>query len=425
MSLLIKNGTVLTHRGHFNANILLWNGKIAVFTKNEPKADEVIDASGKLVMPGVVDPHVHFRQPGMSSEDWASGSKAALAGGVTTVLDMPNTKPPTTTLSRLEEKKTLISTSTPNGPLVNYGLHFGVTVENLEEVFRAVGWGTPTILAASAKVFMGSSTGDLLVRDLEVIRQVVRGSRLVSVHAEDEEIILMHADKPDHSSRRPKLAAISAIKKLLSVAQQGRVYVLHVTSWDEAELASPFYREATPHHLFLNSSALKEIGNYAKVNPPLREESDRRSLWQALKNNMIEAIGSDHAPHLKEDKAKENAPSGMPGVETSLPLMINASLNGLIGLEKVVELMCYNPSRIFSIKDKGKMELGADADITIVDPNLEKKVTAEELHYKCGWTPYEGVRLRGWPIITIVGGKIAFREGEFFPVRGKEVSYAV
>ncbi|MEM4157580.1 MAG: dihydroorotase family protein, partial [Candidatus Methanomethylicaceae archaeon] len=139
MSLLIKNGTVLTHRGHFNANILLWNGKIAVFTKKEPKADEVIDASGKLVMPGVVDPHVHFSQPGMSSEDWASGSKAALAGGVTTVLDMPNTKPPTTTLSRLEEKKTLISTSTPNGPLVNYGLHFGVTVENLEEVFRAVG----------------------------------------------------------------------------------------------------------------------------------------------------------------------------------------------------------------------------------------------------------------------------------------------
>lgn len=424
MSLLIKNGTILTHRGRFNANVLLWNGKIAVFTKNEPKADEVIEASGKFVMPGVIDPHVHFRQPGMHSEDWSSGSRAALAGGVTTVLDMPNTKPPTTTIKRLMEKKALINESTLNGPLVNYGLHFGVTADNLDEVFRAVGSDSPNILAASAKVFMGSSTGDLLVKDIEIIRQVVGGSKLVSVHAEDEEVISMFADKPDHSSRRPKLAAISAIKKLLSVAQQGRVYVLHVTSLEEAELASPFYREATPHHLFLNSSAQKELGNYAKVNPPLREESDRMSLWQALLNNKIETIGSDHAPHLKEDKAKEDAPSGMPGVETSLPLMINASLNGLIELEKVVELMCYNPSRIFSIKDKGKMELGADADIVIIDPNLEKKVTADELHYKCGWTPYEGMRLRGWPIITIVGGRIAFREGEFFPVHGKEVSYA-
>jgi len=422
--LLIRNGKIITHRGHFEANVLLWNGKIAVFTKNEPKADEVIDANGKLVMPGVIDPHVHFRQPGMPSEDWASGSKAALAGGVTTVLDMPNTKPPTTTLLELEKKKALISTSAAGGPLVNYGLHFGVTTGNLEEVFRAVGWDSPTLLAASAKIFMGSSTGDLLVRDLETIRQVIRGSRLASVHAEDEAIIMMHSDKPDHTSRRPKSAAISAIRKLLSVGQQGRVYVLHVTSLEEAELASPFYREATPHHLFLNSSALKELGNYAKVNPPLREESDRRSLWQALLNNMIEAIGSDHAPHLKEDKAKENAPSGMPGVETSLPLMINASLSGLIGLEKVVELMCYNPSRIFSIKGKGKMELGADADITIIDPNLEKKVTADELHYKCGWTPYEGMRLKGWPVITILGGKVAFREGEFYPVHGKEVSYA-
>ncbi len=424
MSLLIKNGTVLTHRGLFNANILLWKGKIAAFTKTEPKADEVVDAHGKLVMPGVVDPHVHFRQPGIPSEDWEGGSKAALAGGVTTVLDMPNTKPPTTTIERLEEKKTIIKESTIKGPLVNYGLHFGVTTENLDEVLRTVGWGSTKSMAASAKIFMGSSTGDLLVTDLNIIRQVVRGSRLVSVHAEDEEVIAKYSHQPDHSSRRPKLAALSAIKKLLSIGQQGRIYVLHVTSWEEAELASPFYREATPHHLFLNSSTSKNIGNYAKVNPPLRDESDRISLWRALTNNMIETIGSDHAPHLKEDKEKETAPSGMPGVETSLPLMINASLKGLIGLDKVVELMCYNPSKIFALKDKGRIELGADADITIVDPNLEKKVTADELHYKCGWTPYEGMVLKGWPIITIINGRIAFKEGEFFPVHGKEVSYA-
>ncbi|MGQ9759507.1 MAG: dihydroorotase [Candidatus Methanomethylicaceae archaeon] len=425
MSILIKNGTIITHKGRFEANILVWNGKIACFTKNEPKADETVDAKGRLVMPGVVDPHVHFRQPGIPSENWGTGSRAALAGGVTTVFDMPNTKPPTTTIASLKEKKALIEESTKNSLLVNYGLHFGITSDNLEEVKKAVGWECTNPMAASAKVFMGSSTGDLLVRDINVIKQVVQISRLVSVHAEDEDIIRAHADRPDHTSRRPKLAAISAIKKLLSMGTRGRIYILHITSWEEAMLASPFYREATPHHLFLNASLLKAIGNYAKVNPPLRDESDRASLWRALLNNMIEAIGSDHAPHLKADKELENAPSGIPGVETSLPLMVDAALKGLIDLEKVVALMCYNPSKILLLKNKGKIELGADADLTIVDPNIMKKVSADELHYKCGWTPYEGMRLRGWPIITILGGQVAYKEGEFFPVHGKEVSYAV
>jgi dihydroorotase len=175
--------------------------------------------------------------------------------------------------------------------------------------------------------------------------------------------------------------------------------------------------------LFLNSSILSKLGNYAKVNPPLRDEKDRLSLWEALNNNLIDYIASDHAPHLKEDKEKEDAPSGVPGVETMLPLMMNAALNKLISLQKLVELMCYNPSRIFGLKNKGVIEVGADADIVIVDRKLERKVSADELHYKCKWTPYEGMYLKGWPVITIVNGKIAYKDGEFFQIKGNEVIY--
>jgi dihydroorotase len=423
--LLIRNGVVVTHKGQVHSNILLKDGKVDALTTSEPKADEVIEAEGLLVMPGVIDPHVHFRQPGMDSEDWRTGSKAALAGGVTTVLDMPNTKPPTTTTQRLEEKRRLVLESVANEPCVNYGFHLGATSDNMEEIQKVVGTDSSSPMCASAKVFMGSSTGELLLTDLGIIKQVIQRSRLITVHAEDETVIRKCAGERDHGSRRPKIAALCAIRKLLAVGIQGRIYVLHLTSWEEADLASPFYREATPHHLFLNASTTKGLGNYAKVNPPIREEGDRASLWRALNNGMIDTIGSDHAPHLRAAKDREDAPSGVPGVETSLPLMLDASLKGLLPLEKVVELMCYNPSKIFKIRGKGRIEPGADGDITIVDPGKERKVSGEKLHYKCGWTPYEGMVLRGWPTITILGGRVAFREGAFYPVQGREVSYAL
>ncbi|MGA2573220.1 MAG: dihydroorotase [Candidatus Methanomethylicaceae archaeon] len=426
MSLLIKNGTLVTHSWRAKANILLQEGKVESITVTEPSAEEVIDAEGLLVMPGVIDPHVHFRQPGMDSEDWKSGSRSALAGGVTTVLDMPNTKPPTTDAERLEEKRRLVLESVGSGPCVNYGFHFGATSGNMEEIWKVMDLGSiPELpMAASVKVFMGSSTGDLLLTDLKVLERIIHTSRLVTVHAEDEAVIKEHTGEPDHSSRRPKSAALSAIRKLLAVGVPGRVYVLHVTSWEEAALASPFHREATPHHLFLSTSSTSRLGSYAKVNPPIRDEADRASLWRALDSGMIDTIGSDHAPHLREAKEREVAPSGVPGVETSLPLMINASLEGLITLEKVVELMCYNPSRIFRIARKGALESGMDGDVTIVDPKKDHRVRGDELHYKCGWTPYEGMLLKGWPVATILGGRVAYRDGDFYPVRGEEVSYA-
>lgn len=423
MSLLVKDGMLVGHGGRARGNLLIEGGKIASITASEPAADIVIDADGLVVMPGVVDPHVHFRQPGMDSEDWRSGSTSAAAGGVTTVLDMPNTRPPTTSLHLLEEKQRLVESQSPS---VNYGFHLGATETNAPE-FAAAGASLARgaqRLVASVKVFMGSSTGSLLVENEEALAAILREARLATVHAEDEAVIREHASATTHQERRPKAAALVAISKLRRCARAGGVYVCHLTSWEEVELAAPFWKEATPHHLFLTSSQMDRIGGYAKVNPPLRGEQDRQSLWRALQEGRIDAIGSDHAPHLREAKESGTPPSGVPGVETALPLMLDASNKGLLPLEGVVGLMCRGPSLIFGLRGKGALEVGADADITIVDMGLERKVRADDLHYRCGWTPYEGMTLKGWPIVTVVGGAIAYREGSSYPARGSPVSYA-
>lgn len=222
--MLVRNGVVVTHKGQARANVLLKDGKVEALTGNEPQADEVIDAEGLFVMPGVIDPHVHFRQPGMDSEDWRSGSKAALAGGVTTVLDMPNTKPPTTTTGRLDEKRRLVLGSVAGEPCVNFGFHFGATSENIDDIAKVAGLDVPSPLGASVKIFMGSSTGELLLTDLGMIKQIIHKSRLATVHAEDEAVIKKCAGEGDHGSRRPKIAALCAIRKLLAVGiQEGSI----------------------------------------------------------------------------------------------------------------------------------------------------------------------------------------------------------
>ncbi|HRR54659.1 MAG TPA: dihydroorotase family protein, partial [Candidatus Methanomethylicus sp.] len=281
MSLLIKNGTLLLPDGARRGNLLVVGDKIASVTATEPRAESAVDADGMVVMPGMIDPHVHFRQPGMDGEDWLSGSMSALAGGVTTVLDMPNTRPPTTSAPLLSEKIRLIEAQTSSGPCVNYGLHLGATRSNANEVFAA-GLGHPPSRrmrrAASLKLFMGSSTGELLIDDDRTLKELLGTCQLSSVHAEDEAVIRASAGGRDHLSRRPKEAALSAIRKLLSWGTPGRVYVCHLTSGDEVDLASPFYKEVTPHHLFLTDDLLRTMGSFAKVNPPLRHESDRASL---------------------------------------------------------------------------------------------------------------------------------------------------
>jgi dihydroorotase len=422
VSLLLKNGTLVGHSGTTRANLLVSGGRIASITTSEPSADETIDAGGLLILPGIIDPHVHFRQPGMDSEDWSSGSRAAAAGGVTTVLDMPNTKPPATTAALLAEKEAMVSFQSP---CVNYGFHFGATETNAAEL-GSVGLSMAEgerRKAASAKVFMGSSTGTLLVQSEDALARILGGARLVTVHAEDEPVIRECAQLGTHEERRPKRAAISAISKLLRHAARGKVYACHLTSWEEAALAEPFWKEATPHHLFLTSSMMAEIGDYARVNPPLRGEEDRQSLWRAVAEGRIDTIGSDHAPHLRASKESSSPPSGMPGVGTSLPLMLDAANRGMITLENVVAMMSHNPARIFGLRGKGSLVAGADADITVINMAEERRVRSEDLHYKCGWTPYEGMALKGWPVITIVGGQLAYRDGVHYPARGSRVTY--
>jgi len=430
LSLLIKNGTLLLPDGARRGNLLVDGGRIASITVSEPSAESKIDADGMVVMPGMIDPHVHFRQPGMHGEDWLSGSKSALAGGVTTVLDMPNTQPPTTSAQLLSEKIKLIEEQTSGGPCVNYGLHLGATNSNSEEIIKA-GLGPASSkrprLAASLKLFMGSSTGDLLIDDDNRLKELLSASLLVSVHAEDEAVIRASRGGIDHLSRRPKGAALSAIRKLLAWGAPGRVYVCHLTSGEEADLASPFYREAAPHHLFLSESLMGTLGAFAKVNPPLRSESDRAALWAALADGKIDCIGSDHAPHTAASKrrAPASSPSGVPGVETALPLMFNAFLKEGLPMQRLVALTSRNAARIFRIPRKGALATGLDADIAIIDPNEVRKVRAEGLHYKCGWTPYEGMTVVGWPKHTIIGGEVAYSEGSFSKAKGRSVVYEV
>lgn len=424
----MKNGTLLLPGGARRGNLLLEGGKIVAVTTTEPKAESEIDAEGLVVMPGMIDPHVHFRQPGMDGEDWLSGSMSALAGGVTTVLDMPNTKPPCTSAELLSEKVALIGEQTSAGPCVNFGLHLGAARSNGSEIFK-VGLGNSGApcqqLAASVKVFMGSSTGDLLIDDEFKLKEVLGASRIVTVHAEDEPVIKANAGGVDHLSRRPKEAALSAIRKLSAWGVPGRVYVCHLTSGEEVDLASEFYREATPHHLFLTDAMMRSIGDLAKVNPPLRPEPDREALWSALVAGKIDCIGSDHAPHTIASKMSQSPPSGMPGVETSLPLMFSAFMKRGIPLERLAALTSMNAAKIFRIEGKGSLAPGFDADITIIDPKDERKVTSDRLHYKCGWTPYEGMTVRGWPRHTIIHGDVAYSEGSFSRARGRNIRYEI
>jgi dihydroorotase len=323
----------------------------------------------------------------------------------------------------------MIGAQTSGGPCVNFGLHLGATRSNKGEIFNA-GLGSAVGLgqrqqAASVKIFMGSSTGDLLIDDEQNLRETLGASRLVTVHAEDEPVIKASAGGIDHLSRRPKEAALSAIRKLRSWGVTGRVYVCHLTSGEEVDLASSFYREATPHHLFLTDSMMRSIGDLAKVNPPLRPEKDRESLWSALISGRVDCIGSDHAPHTMSSKMSKSPPSGMPGVETSLPLMFSAFMESGIPLERLAALTSANAAKIFRISGKGNLAPGFDADITIIDPKDERRVSSERLHYKCGWTPYEGIRVRGWPKHTLIFGEIAYSEGSFSRARGRSVVYEI
>ncbi|VVB68189.1 Allantoinase [Candidatus Norongarragalina meridionalis] len=419
---------------------VLFDSKIRKIGKNL-RADESFDARGMLLLPGLIDSHVHFREPGgEQKEGWETGSRAAAHGGITCVLDMPNTSPPTTSVAALEEKRRLVSKRS----IIDYGLHFGATSANVPEIMRAK--NIPAI-----KVFLGSSTGSLLLDENvhAVFAAAKKKKKPAFVHAEDEGAIKRFGDvfrkraaanprtysaASIHSMVRSNAAAAEAASRALRIAEKtgNRIHLAHCTTAQEAEIIAYAKKkgvhvtmEVTPHHLFLTSDDMKKLGNYGKVNPPLRSLKDVDALWAALRSGVVDTIATDHAPHMRGEKEADYwaAPSGMPGVETMLPLLLNAVSKRLLALEDVQRLCCENPAKIFGVKNKGRIAAGCDADMTIVDLRLAKKVRSEELLTKCKWSAFEGMPLKGWPVRVWSRGAMVFDGETIIPHEGREASF--
>jgi dihydroorotase len=448
--MLLKGGLVFFENAFSEKDVLIEKGKIkkvAAPGSLAAKKTETIDCSGLHVLPGVIDAHVHFRVPGAEKkEDWQSASRAALAGGITTVLDMPNNTPPTTSVEALESKRELVREQA----MVNYGFHFGAALDNLDEIEKAASAGF-----AAVKLFMGASTGNLLVDDEAVMAKVFalakKLDKPVCVHAEEEEIIRQNTNQAKnemwtdpapvlHSRVRSELAEVKALEKAFALqAEKGnRLHVLHLSTAkglalvEQAKKSSPLVScEVTPHHLFLYSFAwqqnpgLRELWNFGKMNPPLRSPGDEQALLKGLNAGAIDFVASDHAPHLKPEKevAYWLAPSGVPGVETLLALLLDASGQGKLALERIPKITSENPAKVYGLKGKGLIKEGFDADLTLVDLSQEWDVKNEELETKCHWSPFQGLKLKGRVKKTLVNGNLAFDEGEFNQFPGKEVAY--
>lgn len=394
-------------------------------------ADREVDAEGLTLLPGVIDPQVHFREPGLEyKEDFFTASCACAKGGVTSFLEMPNTRPLTTDQAALDDKLRRAAEKC----LVNYGFFIGATAENLPDLREA----NPT---PGIKIFMGSMHGALLVDQDTALEAIFsQGTRLIAVHAEDQARIRERRQQfagetnpAVHSQIQDNQAALLATQLALKLSKkyQRRLHILHMSTAEEAELLrqdKPAWvtAEVTPQHLLLNTDAYEKIGTLAQMNPPLRSPHDNEVLWQALLDGVIDFIATDHAPHTLEEKAKgyPNTPSGMPGVETSLPLMLTQAMQGRCTVAQVAHWMSTAVAKAYQIPRKGAIASGYDADLVLVDLETYHPVLREELQTKCGWSPFEGWNLTGFPVMTIVGGQIAYERGKLHTqVRGQALKF--
>ena len=420
MKTLIKNAQVVLLTGIESVSVLIENDRIAVVdAAAHTRADEILDATGLHLLPGVIDDQVHFREPGLThKEDLSTASQACAKGGITTYLEMPNTIPTTTSRERLAEKCALAAEKS----LVNYGFYIGATPNNIDELRLAI--DTPGI-----KIFIGSSTGDLLVDSQEALERIFAETALpLTAHCEDETTVQANkarfagtSDVADHSRIRDVPAAVTATRRALDLAHRHnhRFHVLHVSTGAEIELLSDhrglITGEACPHHLFFNTGDYQRLGTLLQANPSVKSALDNTQLWQALKSGAIQVVATDHAPHTLEEKQQPypQSPSGMPCVENSLALLLNQVHLGNCTLEQVVHWMCDAPARVWDIVGKGRITEGYDADLVLVDLSLTQEVRNEEQITKCGWSAWHGEKLTGWPVRTWVMGSEVYRAGSF------------
>ncbi|QDU87388.1 Dihydroorotase [Pirellulimonas nuda] len=431
MRTLIKNATVVLPTETLRAGVVIEGQKIAeVDPAPQLRVDETIDALGLHLIPGVIDDQVHFREPGLThKEDIAHASRACAKGGVTTFLEMPNTKPTTTTCDRLADKLTLAAGESR----VNFGFYIGATGANLLELKAAQ--RSPGI-----KIFIGSSTGDLLVDEQEALEHIFAETTLpICAHCEDEATVRANAarlagttDVADHSKIRDHAAAFIATKRAFDLARRHRhrFHLLHVSTGDEVDLladhAGLLTAEACPHHLLFSTADYARLGTLVQMNPSLKTVGDNEKIWQGLRDGLLQVVATDHAPHTLEEKLLPypQSPSGLPAVENSLALMLDQASRGRCTLRQIVHWMCEAPARVWDFVDKGRIEPGYDADLVLVDLNKEQQVLNGEQLTKCRWSPWHGETLRGWPVRTWVLGQQVFQDGRVDDsVRGQEARF--
>lgn len=433
--LLLKAGNVVLPEGTHNADLWIRGEKIYDIGSFDSKNfSRIIDCKGLHVLPGVIDTQVHFREPGAEhKETLETGMKAAAMGGVTAIFEMPNTNPLTVTPDALNEKLRIAALS----PWVDYSFYFGGTADN---ALHLAEWETLEGVCG-IKIFMGSSTGSLLVAtDPEVAAVLSNGKRIVAVHSEDE--MMMNENKKTllagsndpvmHPVWRSVESCLSSTTRLLRLARISgrRVHVLHVSTQQEMSLLADHKDIATvevlANHLTLNAPECYErLGTLAQQNPPIREKHHQDALWKGIQDGTVDILASDHAPHTLEEKAKlyPASPSGTPGVQTLVPVMLNHVNMGRLTLERFVDLVCCGPNRVHQIAAKGRIAKGYDADFTIVDMNRVETINNSQQVSRSGWTPYDGMRVKGWPIMTIIRGNLVMREGELLEAIGKPVRF--
>ena len=430
--IIFKNANITDEIKSYISDIGVKDGIISEIGNLNDDAETILNIENLELIPGVIDTQVHFREPGAThKEDLKSGTKAAILGGVTGIFEMPNTDPSTTNLEALLDK----FKRAKDRSYCDYAFYVGGTEDNskdlpdLEKVDGCCG----------VKVFMGLSTGSLLVSgDDDLSKIMAEINSRASFHSEDQSHLeerkkfQVQGDTNSHEIWRNDEQCFIATKRIVQIARKynKNIHILHVSTGQEVEflannkdIASV---EITPQHLTLSApDCYNELGNYAQMNPPIRDKSHQEKLWNAIGNGVADIIGSDHAPHSREEKDQiyPNSPSGMPGVQTLVPIMLNHVNNKKLSLNRFVQLTSANPARLFGIKNKGFIEVGNDADFTIIDLNKERVIENNWIVSKCGWTPYDGMKIKGWPVMTVIRGNIVMKEDELSDPIGQPMQF--